>query len=177
MVPTTTEILWGVISGDILSTAWERLTSNTGALLGLGFQQIAKITGTPFSQIFNFIGSGATYIGYVSGQQVSLSTSIKYPVLAGGIAVCQETTGSVRNMVQLMPMKIDKVGAASVLSSKGERFEMADDTQVYLWYKGQYYATTLSQVNAEDYHLIGWYDSLGCAAGGKIRVLIAVKND
>lgn len=23
----------------------------------------------------------------------------------------------------------------------------------------------------------GWYDSLGCAAGGKIRVLIAVKND
>lgn len=43
--------------------------------------------------------------------------------------------------------------------------------------KGQYYATTLSQVNAEDYHLIGWYDSLGCAAGGKIRVLIAVKND
>lgn len=44
-------------------------------------------------------------------------------------------------------------------------------------YKGQYYATTLSQVNAEDYHLIGWYDSLGCAAGGKIRVLIAVKND
>ena len=125
MVPTTTEILWGVISGDILSTAWERLTSNTGALLGLGFQQIAKITGTPFSQIFDFIGSGATYIGYVSGQQVSLSTSIKYPVLAGGIAVCQETTGSVRNMVQLMPMKIDKVGAASVLSSKGERFEMA----------------------------------------------------
>ena len=65
MVPTTTEILWGVISGDILSTAWERLTSNTGALLGLGFQQIAQITGTPFSQIFNFIGSGATYIGYV----------------------------------------------------------------------------------------------------------------
>ena len=64
MVPTT-EILWGVISGDILSTAWERLTSNTGALLGLGFQQIAQITGTPFSQIFNFIGSGATYIGYV----------------------------------------------------------------------------------------------------------------
>ena len=119
MVPTTTEILWGVISGDILSTAWERLTSNTGALLSLGFQQIAQITGTPFSQIFNFIGSGATYIGYVSGQQVSLSTPIKYPVLAGGIAVCQETTGSVRNMVQLMPMKIDKVGAASVLSSNG----------------------------------------------------------
>ena len=177
MVPTTTEILWGVISGDILSTAWERLTSNTGALLGLGFQQIAKITGTPVSQIFNFIGSGATYIGYVSGQQVSLSTSIKYPVLAGGIAVCQETTGSVRNMVQLMPMKIDKVGAASVLSSKGERVEMADDTQVYLWYKGQYYYTKLTSVNSDDYYLTGWYDNFGCAAGKKVRIIVAVKKD
>ena len=176
MVPTTTEILWGVISGDILSTAWERLTSNTGALLGLGFQQIAKITGTPFSQIFDFIGSGATYIGYVSGQQVSLSTSIKYPVLAGGIAVCQETTGSVRNMVQLMPMKIDKVGAASVMSN-GTRYETADDMQVYLWYKGQYYPTKLAQVDADGYQLTGWYDNFGCAAGKKVRVIIAVKND
>ena len=176
MVPTT-EILWGVISGDILSTAWERLTSNTGALLSLGFQQIAQITGTPFSQIFNFIGSGATYIGYVGGQQVSLSTPIKYPVLAGGIAVCQETTGSVRNMVQLMPMKIDKVGAASVLSSNGERFEMADDAQVYLWYKGQYYYTKLTSVNSDDYYLTGWYDNFGCAAGKKVRIIVAVKKD
>ena len=177
MVPTTTEILWGGISGDILSTAWERLTSNTGALLSLGFQQIAQITGTPFSQIFNFIGSGATYIGYVGGQQVSLSTPIKYPVLAGGIAVCQETTGSVRNMVQLMPMKIDKVGAASVLSSNGERFEMADDAQVYLWYKGQYYYTKLTSVNSDDYYLTGWYDNFGCAAGKKVRIIVAVKKD
>ena len=177
MVPTTTEILWGVISGDILSTAWERLTSNTGALLSLGFQQIAQITGTPFSQIFNFIGNGATYIGYVGGQQVSLSTPIKYPVLAGGIAVCQETTGSVRNMVQLMPMKIDKVGAASVLSSNGERFEMADDAQVYLWYKGQYYYTKLTSVNSDDYYLTGWYDNFGCAAGKKVRIIVAVKKD
>ena len=74
------------------------------------------------------------------------------------------------------PSGIDKLGAASAMSGS-KRYELADDMQVYLWYKGQYYATTLSQVNAEDYHLIGWYDSLGCAAGGKIRVLIAVKND
>ena len=155
----------------------DSLTSNTGALLSLGFQQIAQITGTPFSQIFNFIGSGATYIGYVGGQQVSLSTPIKYPVLAGGIAVCQETTGSVRNMVQLMPMKIDKVGAASVLSSNGERFEMADDAQVYLWYKGQYYYTKLTSVNSDDYYLTGWYDNFGCAAGKKVRIIVAVKKD
>ena len=177
LVPTTTEILWDVISGDILSSSWSRLTSNTGALLSIGFQQIAKITGAPFTQIFTFLGNGATYIGYVNGQQVSLGTSIKYPVLAGGIAVCQETGGAVRNMVQLMPMKIDKVGAASVLSYKGERFEMADNTQVYLWYKGQYYYTKLTSVNSDDYYLTGWYDNFGCAAGRKVRIIVAVKKD
>ena len=116
LMPTTSEILWGVISGDILSTTWNRLTSNTGSLLGIGFRQIAAITGTPFKQIFGFIGGGATYICYVNGSPTSYTTSIKYPVLAGGLAVRQEVNGSVKAMIQLMPMKIDKVGAASVLS-------------------------------------------------------------
>ena len=176
LVPTTSEILWGVISGDILSTAWNRLTGNTAGLLGIGFRQIGAITGAPLSNIFNFIGGGANYICYINGQQASLTTSIKYPVLAGGIAVSREVTGSVKSMVQLMPMKIDKVGAASVLSGD-KRYEMADDTQVYLWYKGQYYATKLAYVNSDDYYLTGWYDNFGCTAGKKVRVIIAVKKD
>ena len=176
LVPTTSEILWGIVSGDILSTAWQKLTSNTGSLMSIGFQQIAEITGTPFKQIFNYIGGGATYICYVNGAAASYTTAIKYPVLAGGIAVRQETTGSVKAMMQLMPLKIDKVGAASVLSGK-ERYEMADNVQVYLWYKGQYYPTKLAQVDADGYQLTGWYDNFGCAAGKKVRVIIAVKND
>ena len=105
LVPTTSEILWGIVSGDILSTAWQKLTSNTGSLMSIGFQQIAEITGTPFKQIFNYIGGGATYICYVNGAVASYTTAIKYPVLAGGIAVRQETTGSVKAMMQLMPLK------------------------------------------------------------------------
>ena len=177
LVPTTSEILWGVISGDILSTSWDKLTGNTAGLLGIGFRQIGNITGAPFNKIFNFIGGGATYVCFVNGQQTALTTSIKYPVLAGGIAVSQETSGAVKKMVQLMPMRIDKVGAASVLSSGGSRYEMADDAQVYLWYKGQYYATKLTSVNSDDYYLTGWYDNFGCAAGKKVRVIIAVKKD
>ena len=176
LVPTTSEILWGIVSGDILSTAWQKLTSNTGSLMSIGFQQIAEITGTPFKQIFNYIGGGATYICYVNGAAASYTTAIKYPVLAGGIAVRQETTGSVKAMMQLMPLKIDKVGAASVLSGN-ERYEMADNVQVYLWYKGQYYPTKLAQVDADGYQLTGWYDNFGCTAGKKVRVIIAVKND
>ena len=176
LVPTTSEILWGIVSGDILSTAWQKLTSNTGSLLSIGFKQVAEITGTPFKQILRFIGGGATYVCYVNGSPASFSTAIKYPVIAGGVAVRQETTGSVKSMVQLMPLKIDRVGAASVLSGN-TRYEMADDAQVYLWYKGQYYPTRLASVNTDEYKLTGWYDNFGCTAGKKVRVIIAVKND
>ena len=43
--------------------------------------------------------------------------------------------------------------------------------------KGQYYATALSQVNAEDDSLVGWYDHAGSPAGGWVRVITAVQKD
>ena len=173
---TTSEILWGVIDGSLLSTVWNRITSSSGSLLSIGLKQLANITGQPMSTILNFVGGGATYICYVNGSQASFSTSIKYPVLAGGLAVRQNVNGTVKAMIQLMPMKIDQVGAASVMSN-GTRYETADDMQVYLWYKGQYYATKLSEVNSEGYYLTGWYDNFGCAAGKRVRVIVAVKKD
>ena len=176
LVPTTSEILWGVIDGSLLSTVWNRITSSSGSLLSIGLKQLADITGQPMSTILNFVGGGATYICYVNGSQASFSTSVKYPVLAGGLAVRQNVNGTVKAMIQLMPMKIDKVGAASVMSN-GTRYETADDMQVYLWYKGQYYATKLSEVNTEGYYLTGWYDNFGCAAGKRVRVIVAVKKD
>ena len=176
LVPTTSEILWGVIDGSLLSTVWNRITSSSGSLLSIGLKQLANITGQPMSTILNFVGGGATYICYVNGSQASFTTSIKYPVLAGGLAVRQNVNGTVKAMIQLMPMKIDQVGAASVISN-GTRYETADDMQVYLWYKGQYYATKLSEVNSEGYYLTGWYDNFGCAAGKRVRVIVAVKKD
>ena len=176
LVPTTSEILWGVIDGSLLSTVWNRITSSSCSLLSIGLKQLADITGQPMSTILNFVGGGATYICYVNGSQASFSTSVKYPVLAGGLAVRQNVNGTVKAMIQLMPMKIDKVGAASVMSN-GTRYETADDMQVYLWYKGQYYATKLSEVNSEGYYLTGWYDNFGCAAGKRVRVIVAVKRD
>ena len=175
-MPTTSEILWGVINGDILQTVWNKVTSSTGSLVSIGVKQLAKVVGEPYGTILNYVGGGATYVCYVNGQLTSYTTSIKYPVLAGGLAVRQEVNGSVKAMIQLMPMKIDKVGAASVLSGS-TRYEVADNAQVYLWYKGQYYATKLAEVNSDDYYLTGWYDNFGCAAGKRVRVIVAVKKD
>ena len=176
LVPTTSEILWGVVNGTLADTLWEKLTTNTGPLLSIGIRQLAQLTGTPFSTLLDFMGQGAYYICYVNGQPAAYSTSIKYPVIAGGVAVSQESNGSVANMAQLMPLKIDKIGAATVQSGS-KRVELADMPQVYLWYKGQYYPTKLSAVNSEDYTLTGWYDNFGAAAGKKVRVIIAVKKN
>lgn len=176
LVPTTSEILWGVVNGTLADTLWEKLTTNTGPLLSIGIRQLAQLTGTPFSTLLDFMGQGAYYICYVNGQPAAYSTSIKYPVIAGGVAVSQESNGSVANMAQLMPLKIDKIGAATVQSGS-KRVELSDMPQVYLWYKGQYYPTKLSAVNSEDYTLTGWYDNFGAAAGKKVRVIIAVKKD
>ena len=175
VLPTTSEILWGIVDGSIGSTLWQSLTSSTGSLASYVLNLAADNTSGAVSSVLSWVAKGAAYSCYVDGKAVSYQTSVKYPVLAGGIAVSTSPSGTVKSMVQLVPINIDKLGAASAMSGS-KRYELADDMQVYLWYKGQYYATTLSQVNAEDYHLIGWYDSLGCAAGGKLRVLIAVKN-
>ena len=175
VLPTTSEILWGIVDGSIGSTLWQSLTSSTGSLASYVLNLAADNTSGAVSSVLSWVAKGAAYSCYVDGKAVSYQTSVKYPVLAGGIAVSTSPSGTVKSMVQLVPINIDKLGAASAMSGS-KRYELADDMQVYLWYKGQYYATTLSQVNVEDYHLIGWYDSLGCAAGGKLRVLIAVKN-
>ena len=176
VMPTTSELLWGIVDGSISSTLWQRVTSSTASLASYLLKLGANHTTGTLSTVLNYMGSGASYNCYVNGKQVTYQTSTKYPVLAGGIAVRTTTSGSVKAMRQLLPVVIDKLGAATVMAN-GKTYDTADDMQVYLWYGGTYYATTLSQVNSEDYTLIGWYDANGSAAGGKVRVLIALKKE
>ena len=62
LVPTTSEVLWGVINGDILSTLWQKITANTDSLLSLGLRQVGSLVGEPYASIFRYIGGGATYV-------------------------------------------------------------------------------------------------------------------
>ena len=176
ILPSTSDILYGIIDGSIASTLWDSLTSSTGSVASYVLRLAADNTTGAMSNILGWLGKGASYVCYINGESATLNTAVKYPVLAGGVAVSRSPSGTVKNMIQLMPVMIDKVGAASVMSGS-TRYETADDMQVYLWHRGQYYPTTLAQVNPAEYHLIGWYDNLGCTAGNKIRVLVAVKKD
>ena len=176
ILPSTSEILYGIIDGSILSTFWESLTSSPSSIASWLLSAASDSTTGPLSSVLGWLGDGVSYVCYIDGENTALNTSVKYPVVAGGIAVGKNASDEVTSMQQLMPVLIDGLGAASATSG-GTRYETADDMQVYLWYKGQYFATTLSQVNPEEYYLIGWRDNMGCAAGNKIRVLVAVKKD
>ena len=176
ILPSTSEILYGIIDGSILSTFWESLTSSPSSIASWLLSAASDSTTGPLSSVLGWLGDGASYVCYIDGENTALNTSVKYPVVAGGIAVGKNASDEVTSMQQLMPVLIDGLGAAAATSG-GTRYETAGDMQVYLWYKGQYFATTLSQVNPEEYYLIGWRDNMGCAAGNKIRVLVAVKKD
>lgn len=109
--------------------------SGAGSLASYLLNLAADNTSGAVSSVLSWVAKGAAYSCYVDGKAVSYQTSVKYPVLAGGIAVSTSPSGTVKSMVQLVSINIDKLGAASAMSGS-KRYELADDMQVYLWYKG-----------------------------------------
>ena len=177
LVPSTSDVLYGLIDGSVVSSTWNTLTGKTDQLFSYVLRRTGDSVGGTLGDFLNYLGEGATYVCYSGGKQVAYSTATKYPVIAGGIAIGRSADGkAINRMLQLSPVVIDKLGAASVMSGD-KRYETADDMQVYLWSNGQYFATSLPKINTEDYKLIGWYDNFGCSGGKKIRILVAVKTN
>ena len=177
MLPSTSDVLYGLVDGSIVSTTWNQLTGSTDRLASYVLKKVGDNVGGVAGNIIDYFASGANYVCYVNGKPVTYTTSVKYPVIAGGVAIGKSADGKkVNAMVQLSPVVVDKLGAGWVM--KGDtRYETADDIQVYLWNQGTYYKVSLADLNTQDYKLIGWYDNQGHSAGNKIRLLVAVRTN
>ena len=177
MLPSTSDVLYGLVDGSIVSTTWNQLTGSTDQLASYVLKKVGDNVGGVAGNIIDYFTSGANYVCYVNGKQVTYTTSVKYPVIAGGVAIGKSADGKkVNAMVQLSPVVVEKLGAGWVM--KGDtRYETADDIQVYLWNQGTYYKVSLADLNTQDYKLIGWYDNQGHSAGNKIRLLVAVRTN
>ena len=177
MLTSTSDVLYGLVDGSIVSTTWNQLTGSTDRLASYVLKKVGNNVGGVAGNIIDYFASGANYVCYVNGKQVTYTTSVKYPVIAGGVAIGKSADGKkVNAMVQLSPVVVDKLGAGWVM--KGDtRYETADDIQVYLWNQGTYYKVSLADLNTQDYKLIGWYDNQGHSAGNKIRLLVAVRTN
>ena len=177
LLPSTSDVLYGLVDGSIVSTTWNQLTGSTDRLASYVLKKVGNNVGGVAGNIIDYFASGANYVCYVNGKQVTYTTAVKYPVIAGGVAIGKSADGKkVNAMVQLSPVVVDKLGAGWVM--KGDtRYETADDIQVYLWNQGTYYKVSLADLNPQDYKLIGWYDNQGHSAGNKIRLLVAVRTN
>ena len=177
LLPSTSDVLYGLVDGSIVSTTWNQLTGSTDRLAAYVLKKVGDNVGGVAGNIIDYFASGANYVCYVNGKQVTYTTAVKYPVIAGGVAIGKSADGKkVNAMVQLSPVVVDKLGAGWVM--KGDtRYETADDIQVYLWNQGTYYKVSLADLNPQDYKLIGWYDNQGHSAGNKIRLLVAVRTN
>ena len=177
LLPSTSDVLYGLVDGSIVSTTWNQLTGSTDRLASYVLKKVGNNVGGVAGNIIDYFASGANYVCYVNGKQVTYTTAVKYPVIAGGVAIGKSADGKkVNAMVQLSPVVVDQLGAGWVM--KGDtRYETADDIQVYLWNQGTYYKVSLADLNTQDYKLIGWYDNQGHSAGNKIRLLVAVRTN
>lgn len=115
-----------------------------------------------------------SYTYVQDGQTKTLSGKARYTAAAGGAAMVYEN-GALKSIRQLTPVSLDSLSALSAMGG-GKEYKMAENVQVLLrdsTGSRTYYRTDLSQVNGEEYTLTGWYDSLGCSAGGRVRIIVA----
>lgn len=120
----------------------------------------------------NVSGSEKSYTYLLNGTQKTLSTSTLYSVSKGGVAIQFSADGSINAMKNLSATSITELSPLYAMNGN-EKYLLDDSAQVYLLKNGGYFATALSSVNTASYTLTGWYDSFGCAAGGRIRVIVA----
>ena len=114
-----------------------------------------------------------SYVYYQDGEAHTVNGNIIYTAKIGGAALIYEDE-ELKNIRQLDDVTITQLGTLSAMAGN-KAYDLDENVQVLLRGTGSsgYYATTLSEINADDYTLVGWYDNFGYSAGGRIRIIIA----
>ena len=142
-----------------------------------------QVTGDTYTYAFLVDGEvnsenleiSASYTYLLDGETYTVSGSTNYNITHGGIALIYNN-GSISSIRQLESVTLSQLSDLYAMAGN-KKYMLADDMEVLLKDSSSsntYYVTTLSEINDEDYRLTGWYDDLDCAAGGRIRILVAV---
>ena len=142
-----------------------------------------QVTGDTYTYAFLVDGEvnsenleiSASYTYLLDGETYTVSGTTNYNVTHGGIALIYNN-GSISSIRQLESVTLSQLSDLYAMAGN-KKYMLADDMEVLLKDSSSsntYYVTTLSEINDEDYRLTGWYDDLDCAAGGRIRILVAV---
>ena len=135
---------------------------------------LSGVTENSTSGSGNVSNISVSYTYVQNGQTYSLSGSSRYSASVGG-AVLQYEDGDLKAITPLSSVPLDSLDSLSAMSGNQE-YTISEDVQVLLRDGSgiyHYYEAALSQINTQDYTVTGWYDDLGCSAGGRIRVITA----
>lgn len=120
------------------------------------------------------IDVSATYTYLLDGQSQTITGSVAYNVQPGGAILLYED-GNLRNLRQLESVTLTQLSDLYAMADS-QKYLLDDEVQVLLrdtGTSGEYYVTSLSEINDTDYTLKAWYDDLGYSAGGRIRIIVA----
>lgn len=129
------------------------------------------------SQEMNLIGS---YTYLINGQSgVFNSSGTLFSVSTGGARFVYED-GAISSIKNLEKVTLTSLTASQASASNGKTYKVSEDVQVYLrsgTSSSSYSLTNLAALgDLSQYQVTGYYDDLGCSAGGQIRVVTAVKK-
>lgn len=116
-----------------------------------------------------------TYTWLIDGMEQTLRSSTAYGVKVGGVSILYHTDGSIQTMQSMKQVRLTALSNAWGMADN-QKIGISENVQVYLYKNGSYYLTGLSAVNVEKFTLTGWYDDVGSAAGGQIRIIVAAER-
>lgn len=141
-----------------------------------------EVTGDTLTYVYVTLASSTdegmsvsgTYTYLLDGESQTISGSTVYNISPGG-AILLYDDGSIRSIRQLESVMLTQLSDLYAMADS-QKYLLDDQVQVLLrdaGSSGEYYVTTLSEINDTDYTLRGWYDDLGYSAGGRIRIIVA----
>lgn len=119
------------------------------------------------------------YTYLIGGQSGTLNSSRIFNVTTGGTRFVYED-GAISSIKNLERVNLNGLTATQATGNDGKTYKVSEDVQVYVRSGAAGTGSTLTNLAAlgdlSDYQLTGYYDNLGCSAGGQIRVVTAVKK-
>ena len=122
-------------------------------------------------------GMSGSYAYIISGTAGSLRTSSsKFGVSEGGAAFYYSgsTISKIKNIEGISLSSSNEQYA----TSNEKKYLISENVQAYQYVSGSYYQVSLDSIlDTQKYALRGYYDNLGCNAGGRIRIIVAKEKE